>query len=74
MKNTSWTALYALLLIGAVLIFILGQWGAAVTVVALMAILNRLIYISEMALRIVLNQQEMLKLAKAGRREQAEAA
>jgi len=64
MKKRNWTALYVMLSLAALIIFVLGQWGAALTVVCLSILINRAVYLSEMAFRMVINQQEMLSVLK----------
>ena len=54
-----WTAVYVLLATAALLLFFLGQWGAATTVLALTALINRANFIGSLLQDVTVQQRNI---------------
>lgn len=59
--HLKWTAAYILLILAAVVLFLLGQWGAACTVIAVTALINRAVSINSLLRANLLRQDKILQ-------------
>jgi len=67
--SLKWTVVYVLMALAAAVLFFLGQWGAATTVLAVTVLINRTVHIGTLLERTLYQNrniaEELVKLRKA---------